>query len=119
MTKKEEEQKISHVYLRDEANGEWMPALQLRVHDGKATVAVPVWKNEQEMLNCPKRGPGKYERDNRMVDLRDYANHVLPMANVDANGRLEEYKDMVELPFLHEVSRCMHSRYLRLLASVL
>jgi hypothetical protein len=37
------------------------------------------------------------------VDLSDYNKGVLPMQNVDENGNLRKFADMVELPFLHEV----------------
>jgi len=105
MTNEENEDKVSHVYLRTEEHG-WVPALQLKAHDdGKhATVAVPVFKKEHDMLQClPRSDKNTRYQENQVVDLTEYPNHVLPMQNVDANGRLEEYKDMVELPFLHEV----------------
>ena len=105
MADENKEEKTSHVYVRDEEkNGCWIPALQVKVHDGKATVAIPAYEKEQEMLQCDKQGGNRRYKDNKIIDLKDYPNHVLPMQNVDANGRLESYKDMVELPFLHEVS---------------
>lgn len=39
------------------------------------------------------------------IKLTDYPNKVLPLQNVDENGKLNEVQDMVDLPFLHEVSR--------------
>lgn len=112
MTKKGEEEQeltINHVYVRDDSNGGcWVPALQLLVHNGQAKVTIPDFKNEQEMLQCGKPGGAQRYKNNQFIDLKDYPNYVLPMANVDGNGRLEEYKDMVGLPFLHEVSSCWH-----------
>jgi hypothetical protein len=101
---KEEQSKVTPVYLRS-ADHTWVPALQLKLHgDGKATVAIPKFKNgEQDMMNCAKASKSFPYNDNQVVDVKQYPNGVLPMQNVDANGNLEEYKDMVDLPFMHEV----------------
>ena len=42
--------------------------------------------------------------EQKMINLKDYAHGVLPLQNVDANGNLVEFADMVKLPYLHEVS---------------
>jgi hypothetical protein len=91
--------KITPVYFKS-ANHIWVPALQLKSASGKAVVSVPKFKDEKDMLQCEPKG--KYH-DNQTVDLKEYPNNVLPMQNVDASGNLEEYKDMVDLPFMHEV----------------
>jgi hypothetical protein len=92
--------KVSHVYLKSEDNC-WIPALQFKSDGETATITIPQFKAEQAMLST---GAGKEKfSDNRIIDLSDYPNKVLPMQNVDSAGNLEEYKDMVELPFLHEV----------------
>lgn len=101
MTGKDDEARVSHVYVRDDASC-WVPALQLKTVDGKATISMPEFKTEQEMMSCGQKGKVRYH-DNQVINLKDYPHGVLPMQNVDSNGRLEEYKDMVELPFLHEV----------------
>jgi hypothetical protein len=93
---------VTHVYLRSNEH-EWIPALQLKSVDGKATVAVPRFNNERDMLNCAKASKHFKYHDNQTVNLNDYVNNVLPMANVDSSGNPEEYKDMVNLPFMHEV----------------
>lgn len=102
------QEKLTHVYVRDEASC-WVPALQVHSHAGKATIVKPVFKTEQQMLQCGARGPGKqkYTREEK-VDLSSYPNKCLPMQNVDTNGNLEDYKDMVELCFMHEVSIPLH-----------
>ena len=41
--------------------------------------------------------------EERVVKLKDYPAKVLPLQNVDGNGNMPEYADMVELPYLHEV----------------
>ena len=99
-----EKSKITHVFLRS-ADHVWIPALQLKTHNGKATVAVPKFANEQDMLHCVDASKKSRYNDNQIVDLKEYPNNVLPMQNVNANGNPEEYKDMVDLPFMHEV-RC-------------
>jgi hypothetical protein len=93
----------THVYLRD-PSAVWLPAIQLLTSDNgtKATVSVPEFKNEQDTLGCGSAST-KFQRDNKVIELKEYDNKVLPMQNVDSNGHLEEYKDMVGLPFLHEV----------------
>jgi hypothetical protein len=99
---KQEAPKITPVYLKS-ADNTWIPALQLKVHDGKATVKVPKFKNEKDMMNCGKESKTCPYHEHQIVDLKDYPNGLLPMQNVDSNGNLEEYKDMVDLPFMHEV----------------
>ena len=100
----------THVYLRD-PSAVWLPAIQLLTSDNgtKATVSIPEFKNEQDTLGCGSSST-KFQRDNKVVDLKEYDNKVLPMQNVDSNGHLEEYKDMVGLPFLHEVRTCRTDR---------
>lgn len=99
MTQKD---KITPVYLRS-ADHTWVPALQLKTHNGKAIVAIPKFKNEQEMLHCAKASKTFRYHDNQTIDLADYPGSILPMQNVDCNGNLEDYMDMVDLPFMHEV----------------
>lgn len=93
---------VTHVYLRSKEH-EWIPALQLKSVNGKATVAVPKFKNEKDMLNCAKASKQFKYNENQVISLADYENGVLPMANVDSDGNPDEYKDMVDLPFMHEV----------------
>lgn len=95
--------KITPVYLKS-VNHTWIPALQLKVHNGKATVGVPKFNNgEIDMMTCSKASKNFPYHDNQVVDLKDYSNGILPLQNVDSNGNLEEHKDMVDLPFMHEV----------------
>ena len=102
----EGESKITHVYLPSAEHG-WLPALQLKSSDNKATVAVPKFRKEDDLLTCTRTDRWHYYyQDNQIVDLAKFPNNVLPMQNVDHNGNLVEYKDMVELPFMHEVRIC-------------
>jgi hypothetical protein len=102
---KQEMEKVTPVYLRS-ADHAWIPALQLRVHPckTKVTVAVPQHNNENEMLNCETSSKSYRFRKNQVISLTDYPNNVLPMQNVDCNGNIDGHMDMVDLPFMHEVS---------------
>ena len=100
---KAEQSKISHVYIRSDEHV-WIPALQLKTYGGKATITTPKFRKEQEMLNCAKASKHFKYHDNQQIPLSDYENDVLPMQNVDVNGNLEEYKDMVDLAFLSEAA---------------
>jgi hypothetical protein len=104
---KEEAPKVTPVYIRS-ADHSWVPALQLKTHDGKATVSVPKFSSgEKDMLQCLKASKQfPYQANNQSVDLKEYPNSLLPVQNVDSNGNLEDYKDMVDLPFMHEVRIC-------------
>jgi len=99
MTKQD---KITPVYLRS-ADHSWIPALQVHSANGKATVAVRrKIKSEQELMGAAKTIK-ETTHEQKVVDLSSYPNGVLPMQNVNMNGHIEDYKDMVELPFMHEV----------------
>jgi hypothetical protein len=99
---RDDKQKVTPVYLRS-AQNVWVPALQLKTHNGKATVAVPKVKSEQDMLHCAKASKTFRYHDNETIDLKEYPNGALPLQNVDCNGNLEDHMDMVDLPFMHEV----------------
>ena len=79
----------------------WVPATLLKTEGDKATVEVPVYKDEQAMI-CDG-GRSAKEKDQRVVKLKDYPNKVLPLQNIDGNNNMPEYADMVLLPYLHEV----------------
>jgi len=94
---------VTPVYIKSAENS-WVPALQLKRHNGKATVAVPKYKNEQEMLQCGKKSRIYKYHDNQIIDLKDYANNALPMQNVDSSGNVEDYMELKDLPFMHEAA---------------
>jgi hypothetical protein len=89
------------VYLKSAEHG-WIPALQLKTYHGKAKVAVPRIVQENDLLHCSDSSQ-KLRFDNHEIDLADYKDGMLPMQNVDHHGNVEDYKDMVDLPFMHEV----------------
>ena len=80
----------------------WRPAVQLGpAHGGKASVSIPEYKTEKDMTCDGGRAAKKGEE--KKINLKEYAHEVLPLQNVDANGNLLEFADMVKLPYLHEV----------------
>jgi hypothetical protein len=87
----------SYVYIKD-ADYAWLPAELLDSDGTTATVAVPQFKDEQAIGGT--RSTGKEERT---IKLKDYPHGVLPLQNVDSNGVVQMYSDMVQLPYLHEV----------------
>ena len=80
--------------------------------DLQANVSIPVYKNEDSIQSGPQSSQGKSTM--RTVQLADYPSRSLPLQNVNEEGRLQEVEDMVDLPFLHEVSHtdCCYCRHL-------
>jgi hypothetical protein len=98
-----EEKTSSHVFIVDPEYG-WRPAIQLQVNaNGTAIVTIPEYKSEDAMTCDGGRGGKKGEQVT--INLKQYAHGVLPLQNVDTNGDLVEFADMVKLPYLHEVRR--------------
>ena len=79
----------------------WIPATLKETKGGKATCDVPQYADEQSI--CSDGGRKAKSTKQEVVDLKHYTANVLPLQNVDANGDLIEFPDMVELPYLHEV----------------
>lgn len=106
-TKTSQKDEVTPVYIRSSEHS-WIPALQLKAHPcgTKATVAIPKFRDEEGMLHCAKASQTYGYQENQIISLKDYPNNVLPMQNIDCNGRLQDYMDMVDLPFMHEVSFC-------------
>ena len=112
-----EGEKLTPVYVEDK-DSSWAVALQLHRpgNANKATIVRPIFKTENQMMQCGKVGKIKFGPE-ETVDLTKYPNKCLPMQNVDSEGNLDDYKDMVELPFMHEVSAescplCSRSTYI-------
>jgi hypothetical protein len=87
----------SYVYVKD-ADYAWVPAELIDSDGTTATVAVPQYKDEQAIGSRTFKG-----KEERKIKLKDYPHGVLPLQNVDANGAVQMYADMVQLPYLHEV----------------
>jgi hypothetical protein len=96
------ERKQQNVFIRDPEFA-WLPAIKLDNNDKTATVKVPQYKDEQSIVCDGGKTAKGWEEDE--VPLSDYNKGVLPMQNVNAQGDLKAFPDMVNLPFLHEVSR--------------
>jgi hypothetical protein len=94
----------NHVYVLDpEQLQSWIPA-QVISHKGKeeALLSIPQYINPQAIVCDGGRAARRFTK--QTVDLTTYPNHALPLQNVDGEGRLQVVEDMVDLPFLHEVS---------------
>lgn len=96
-----QEKKDTHVYIKDPEYA-WIPAVLDRSEGDKAHVKVPQYKDEQSIASDGGRNAKSSIDD--VVNLKEYPHKVLPLANVDGNGNLLEFADMVQLPYLHEVS---------------
>ena len=96
--------KNSYVFLKDPEYA-WIPAKLLKQGTTTADVQIPEYADEQSTI-CDGGKTAKRWIEAE-VDLSDYAKGVLPMQNVDGEGKMVCYPDMVELPFLHEVGYIM------------
>jgi hypothetical protein len=96
----------NHVYILDPVDS-WIPGQVVeRSSSERVEVSIPEYKNQQA-IQCDA-GRSAKRKHRKSIDLTAYANHALPLQNVDANGRLNQVDDMVDLPFLHEVSRFLY-----------
>jgi hypothetical protein len=93
-----------------------VPAIKTGSDGSNAQVRVPQYATEQAIWCDGGKAAKGWEEDE--VPLKDYNRGVLPMQNVNPNGELRAFPDMVNLPFLHEVcatcnkrglSKCQHS----------
>ena len=100
MAPKADKESASNVFVKDKEWG-WVPAVQQKLNGDKAVVKVWTYPNEQAVA-CDGGRAAKGKGEERTVNLKDYPNHVLPLQNVDAQGNLTEFADMVKLPYLHE-----------------
>ena len=104
-----------NVYIRSKEYG-WVPA-RLMSQKGKDTVkvAIPQYGSEEFIMNDGGKGAVGFQPAE--IQLEDYNNKTLPIANTGRNGVIEEVEDMADLPILHEVcaivlmvSLCAQSR---------
>jgi hypothetical protein len=92
----------SNVYVLDKEFA-WVPARLLEQSGDVAKVSIPSYPSEEKILCDGGKGAKSWKEDT--VKLKFYPGKALPMQNVDKAGNLLEKEDMVELPFLHEVSK--------------
>ena len=90
----------SYVFIHDPDHA-WRPAVMTDQTADHAICVVPEYKSEDTM-DCDGGRAGKLGVPIK-VNLKDYPHKVLPLQNVDSNGNLIEFSDMVKLPYLHEV----------------
>ena len=90
----------SNVFIRDPEFA-WIPCVKIGGDANKAKVRVPQYPDEQSIV-CDCGASAKSHQEEEVL-LKNYHKGVLPMQNVKG-GQLTVFEDMVELPFLHEVS---------------
>jgi len=100
-------QTTNHVYIYSDEFA-WIPARveKTDISDKgipQAHVVIPEYKDERSIQSDGGRTAKRFKKE--VISLQDYPNQALPMQNVDDKGNLKEVEDMVDLPFLHEVSR--------------
>jgi hypothetical protein len=90
---------VLQVFIRDKELA-WLPARLLDMQGGKATVSVPSYPGEFGEFDIDMGGRGASSWADRTINMKDYAEFggQLPLQN---NKVLD---DMVDLPYLHEVS---------------
>ena len=95
----------NNVYVLSEEHA-WVPARVVTTNGDTATVSIPLYKDEQLIQSDGGHYAKGFERKD--ISLNEYSGKVLPLQNVDEHGVLKQVQDMVDLPFLHEVSRKMN-----------
>jgi hypothetical protein len=105
-----------HVYIRSPEYA-WLPARLLERDGDTAQVSRLTVKDEASIGIINSNGISGNNSSNKKtlqqqlqrsekqsINLNEYPNRAFPLQNVDRHGNLKEVDDMVELPFLHEVS---------------
>ena len=103
----------TYCFIRDPEYA-WVPAVKVSDNGKTAQVRVPQYDDEQDII-CDG-GDAARGWEDAEVPLKDYNKGLLPLQNVDGAGHLRPFADMVQLPFLHEVSfsqisECLFSRW--------
>lgn len=91
----------NNVYVRSDDYA-WIPARLVKQGNGEAKVAIPQYASEEQIMSDGGKAAVGFK--SAVVKLKDYPNGTLPLQNTTANGTLKEVDDMVDLPYLHEVS---------------
>ena len=99
----------SFVYVQSKEH-RWVPARVVeKVGDEQIVVEVPIYSGEHQIA-CDGGENARFTETHH-IKLTDYPNNVLPLQNVDDEGKLVEVEDMVNLSYLHEVSRpCLNEK---------
>lgn len=104
--------KSTFVYVRDPEHA-WLPAtlLDYTNNNTEANVSVPAYETEQGIMDVTSSTASMSKAKEQVIALQDYDHQVLPLQNVDGKGLLQEYPDMVQLPYLHEVRYSVCSNF--------
>jgi hypothetical protein len=91
----------NNVYIRSDEYA-WVPARLVEQDKETAKVAIPQYEAEEHIAS--DGGAGAVGFKSAVVKLKDYPGRMLPLQNCGKDGTLTEVDDMVDLPYLHEVS---------------
>jgi hypothetical protein len=91
----------NNVYVMDKEYA-WMPARLVSQDGDKAIVSIPTYADEPSILSDSGKGAKSWREET--ISLKHYPGKALPLQNLAKNGDLNKKDDMVDLPFLHEVS---------------
>jgi hypothetical protein len=93
----------NNVYVLSKEHS-WVPARVLEYKEDGKEIVVSIPQFKEEDLIQSDGGKTSKGATTETVLLAGYPNKSLPLQNVDEQGVLLEVEDMVDLPFLHEVS---------------
>jgi len=111
----ESENTTNRVYILDNDFG-WLPAkvissigksAEVEVRDYEDDILIPACEVSSSLAPTTaqkRRGDKKVPIKRLKVNLKDYSGGVLPLQNVDEDGKLVMVEDMVDLSFLHEAA---------------
>jgi hypothetical protein len=92
----------NNVYIRSDEHA-WVPARLIEQDKETAKVAIPQYEAEEFIASDGGKNAVGFK--SAIIKLKDYPNRTLPLQNCKPDGTLLEVDDMVDLPYLHEVSR--------------
>eukprot|EP00980_Cylindrotheca_fusiformis_P004145 scaffold909_cov135-Cylindrotheca_fusiformis.AAC.2 len=92
----------NNVYIRSDEFA-WIPARLVSQDAETAKVAIPQYEAEEFIMSDGGKAAVGFK--SAVVKLKDYPNMTLPLQNTGSDGTLKEVDDMVDLPYLHEVSQ--------------
>jgi hypothetical protein len=91
----------NNVYIRSEEHA-WVPARLVEQDKEVAKVSVPQYEAEEFIASDNGKAATGFK--SATIKLKDYHMRTLPLQNCNPDGTLLECDDMVDLPYLHEVS---------------
>lgn len=91
----------NNVYIRSDEFA-WIPARLVEQDKETAKVAIPQYEAEEFIMSDGGKAAVGFK--SAIVKLKDYQGRALPLQNCGPDGTIKEVDDMVDLPYLHEVS---------------